>query len=326
MSDTPDRLRLFSLEGREAPALYLVGLLAAALGGAGLVAGVMGAGLPLATVGLFTLGIAGLALAGASALQRRVDTPASGWRGPGPIALFLATLPWSIVAPVPLVLLVTLVGGRDAMEPAVSTMLQALLGNFAVVGVIAVTVVGTGAATWRDLTLPTTAASSPLLPRPDRRGGVVGDIAWGVVVALPILGTAALVATTLVQSTGAVPPSPLPPSHSLLPLIANIVTAGVIAPLGEELLYRGVIAQAWGRQRGPRQAVLYSALLFAFVHTLALGGTSLSNGVLVAVVAFATRLPIGVALGWLWVRRRSLLAVVVLHAAYNLALVFAAAS
>jgi len=33
------------------------------------------------------------------------------------------------------------------------------------------------------------------------------------------------------------------------------------------------------------------------------------------------RLPLGIALGWLWIRRRSLLATVALHAAYNLAIV-----
>ena len=90
MSDAPVRLRLLSLEGREAPGLYLVGMLTVGPGGAALAAGVLGAGVAMATAGLLGLGIAGLALAGASALQRRADTPTWGWRGPGPIAIFLA--------------------------------------------------------------------------------------------------------------------------------------------------------------------------------------------------------------------------------------------
>ena len=81
MSDAPVRLRLLSLEGREAPGLYLVGMLAVVPGGAALAAGVLGAGVAMATAGLLGLGIAGLALAGASALQRRADTPRWGWRG-----------------------------------------------------------------------------------------------------------------------------------------------------------------------------------------------------------------------------------------------------
>jgi membrane protease YdiL (CAAX protease family) len=40
-----------------------------------------------------------------------------------------------------------------------------------------------------------------------------------------------------------------------------------------------------------------------------------------AAVAFIVRLPLGIALGWLWMRRRSLLAAIALHSAYNLAIV-----
>ena len=41
----------------------------------------------------------------------------------------------------------------------------------------------------------------------------------------------------------------------------------------------------------------------------------------VAAVAFIVRLPLGIALGWLWIRRRSIVATIALHAAYNLAIV-----
>ena len=49
----------------------------------------------------------------------------------------------------------------------------------------------------------------------------------------------------------------------------------------------------------------------------------LGDALAVAGVAFAIRLPLGLALGWLWVRRRSLLATIALHAAYNAVLVLA---
>ncbi|MFM7782989.1 MAG: type II CAAX prenyl endopeptidase Rce1 family protein [Candidatus Limnocylindrus sp.] len=38
------------------------------------------------------------------------------------------------------------------------------------------------------------------------------------------------------------------------------------------------------------------------------------------------RLPLGLALGWLWIRRQSLFATITLHAAYNAFLVLAAFS
>ena len=69
---------LLQLAGREAPALYLIGLLFAVLGAGALVAGIAGAGVGLAILGLFFVGIGGIALSGASALQRRVDTPDAG--------------------------------------------------------------------------------------------------------------------------------------------------------------------------------------------------------------------------------------------------------
>ena len=101
------------------------------------------------------------------------------------------------------------------------------------------------------------------------------------------------------------------------------VSAVIVAPIGEEILYRGVIAQAWGRQSGARRAIVFSAIVFAFAHTLNIGGESIGDALAVAGVAFAIRLPLGLALGWLWVRRRSLLATIVLHAAYNALLVLA---
>ncbi|RLT25195.1 MAG: CPBP family intramembrane metalloprotease [Chloroflexi bacterium] len=321
MSQQEERPGLLQINGRAAPALQLLGLVASALGLGLALAGILGAGAPLAIAGLVLLGVGLPALAGASALQRQVDTPVAGWRGPGPVATFFATLPWVILAPVVLVIATAPFGGFDRLDPAIATLLQVLVGSLATAAVIGLTVVGSGAATWRDLVSATPAAAAPTLPPPDRRGGLLGDLAWGLAIPIPVLAGASIVASLLVSSSGAVPPSPLPPAGNLLQLCANLITAGLIAPIGEELLYRGVIAQAWGRQSGPRRAIIFSTLLFAFAHTLNLGGTTISEGLLIAIVAFAIRLPLGLALGWLWVRRRSLVATIMLHAVYNIAIV-----
>ena len=140
-------------------------------------------------------------------------------------------------------------------------------------------------------------------------------------ITVPIVVAAALFSSLLIQSTGAVPDSPLPPSDDSRALLINLLSAVIVAPIGEEILYRGVIAQAWGRQSGARRAIVFSAIVFAFAHTLNIGGESIGDALAVAGVAFAIRLPLGLALGWLWVRRRSLLATIVLHAAYNAVLV-----
>ena len=318
---TESRPGLLQLAGREAPALYVIGLLAAVVGASALVAGIAGAGVALVILALLLIGVGGIALSGASALQRRVDTPAAGWRGPGPLAIFWTTIPWALLAQLLVAALLTALGAATALSTPLGTLALAAASNLATVLIVGLVVVGSGAVRWRDLVLATPAASPKTLPAPDRRGGLAGDLFWGVALALPILSAAGLFATLVMNGTGLSAPVVLPPTLNAVDLAANVLTAGLIAPIGEELLYRGVIAQAWARQSSARRAILFSAVVFAFAHTLTVGGTSVGDAASVAVVAFAVRLPLGIALGWLWIRRRSLVATIALHASYNLAIV-----
>ena len=305
------------LAGREAPALYVIGLLFTIIGASTLVAAIAGAGVGLAIVGLVAAGIGAIALSGASALQRRVDTPPEGWRGPGPLAIFWTTIPWALLAQ----LIVAGALNGSVLDRPIGTFALALAANAATVGIIALVVVGSGAVRWRDLVGPTPSASPASLPSPDRRGGLAGDLLWGAALALPILSAAGLVASIVMNGTGISAPVVLPTTLIPADLVVNALTAGVVAPVGEELLYRGVIAQAWGRQSTARRAILFSAVLFAFAHTLTVGGSSVGDAASTAVVAFIVRLPLGIALGWLYIRRRSLVATIALHAVYNLAIV-----
>lgn len=318
---TASRPGLLQLAGREAPALYVIGLLATVVGASALVAGFAGAGVGLAMIGLLLIGVGGIALSGASALQRRVDTPAAGWRGPGPLAIFWTAIPWALLAQLLVAALLTALGAATALSTPLGTLALAAASNLATVLIVGLVVVGSGAVRWRDLVLATPAASPKTLPPPDRRGGLAGDLFWGVALALPILSAAGLFATLVMNGTGLSAPVVLPPTLNAVDLAANVLTAGLIAPIGEELLYRGVIAQAWARQSSARRAILFSAIVFAFAHTLTVGGTSVGDAASVAAVAFAVRLPLGIALGWLWIRRRSLVATIALHASYNLAIV-----
>ena len=318
---TASRPGLLQLAGREAPALYVIGLLATVVGVSALVAGIAGAGVALVIFALLLIGVGGIALSGASALQRRVDTPAAGWRGPGPLAIFWTTIPWALLAQLLVAALLTALGAVTALSTPLGTLALAAASNAATALIIGLVVVGSGAVRWRDLILATPAASPKTLPPPDRRGGLAGDLFWGVALALPILAAAGLFATLVMNGTGLSAPVVLPPTSNAVDLAANVLTAGLIAPIGEELLYRGVIAQAWARQSSARRAILFSAIVFAFAHTLTVGGTSVGDAASVAAVAFAVRLPLGIALGWLWIRRRSLVATIALHASYNLAIV-----
>jgi len=319
--NTVSRPGLLQLAGREAPALYVIGLLFSVVGVSALVAGIAGAGVGLAIFALVVIGVGGIALSGASALQRRVDTPVAGWRGPGPLAIFWTTIPWALLAQLLVAALLTAVGAAATLSTPLGTLALAAASNLATILIIGLVVIGTGAVRWRDLLVATPAASPSTLPTPDRRGGLVGDLFWGAALALPILSAAGLFAALVMSATGVQAPVVLPPSVNPVDLAANALTAGLIAPIGEELLYRGVIAQAWARQSSARRAILFSAIVFAFAHTLTVGGTSVGDAASVAAVALLVRLPLGIALGWLWVRRRSLVATIALHATYNLAIV-----
>jgi membrane protease YdiL (CAAX protease family) len=312
---------LLQLAGREAPALYVIGLGATVLGASALVAGIAGGGIGPAMLALVLIGIGGIALSGASALQRSVDTPVAGWRGPGPLAIFWTAITWALLAQMLISALLSALGVATALTTPLGVLVLVTASNLATVLAIGLVVVGSGAVRWRDLILATSASSPSTLPQPDRRGGFVGDLFWGVALALPILTAAGLLATLVMNVTGLSAPVVLPPAMSAVDVATNALTAGLIAPIGEELLYRGVIAQAWARQSSARRAILFSAIVFAFAHTLAVVGTSVGDGVSLAAVAFVVRLPLGVALGWLWIRRRSLLATIALHSAYNLVIV-----
>ena len=252
--------RLFSLDGREAPALHLIGIVGSLVGASLSVAGVAGGG-PL----LFMFGVSALTLgltsaAGASALQRQVDTPMTGWRGPGPVLLFAVTLGWAFVAGALAGALITTIDPTGTIDASLLTLLYVLLSSATSTAAIALLVVGTGAASWRDLfafsSIPD--GSEGNLPRPQRTGGAFVDIAWGIALLVPSVVTAIVAAGLLTLVTDVSPSAPIPPVNIEpggapglnfeVQLALNLFSAAVVAPIGEELLYRGVIARAWGRQ------------------------------------------------------------------------------
>lgn len=87
------------------------------------------------------------------------------------------------------------------------------------------------------------------------------------------------------------------------PNLAAIVATCVLAPLLEEMLFRGVILRAFLHQYSRRTAIAASALYFGVAH--------------LNVYQFALAFLLGLLLGWLFERSRSLLPCITLHAAYN---------
>lgn len=90
-----------------------------------------------------------------------------------------------------------------------------------------------------------------------------------------------------------------------------VVSAVVLAPIAEELLYRGMLFQALAKRLGTGWGIWLSAAAFGVTHA-ALGAPWLANALLVAVI-----LPLGALLAWAFHRRGTLLVPILGHAAFN---------
>jgi hypothetical protein len=305
-------LSTFTIEGRRAPALFVVGWLATFVGGgiAGLtllgISGPVGVilwvvGLAVATLGLVLLG-------GSQAIERRAAGAA--YAGPSPILVFLAVLAGSQVAGFVVGFPLSLIG-PDIPRP-VGDLLGVLVQAAVFAGVLGLMVVAAGALRWREMGL------TPGL------GNALRGMLGGAVFAGPVILVTAIFAAVAAQLAGAVPASPLPPTGTASGLILHLIAGAIVAPVAEELLFRGFALTAWRRTVGARGAIVRSSVVFVLAHVLFVGGDTFGDAAALAFVAGVARIPVAVALGWLFVRTGSLWGPIGLHAAYNAILIIIA--
>ena len=166
-------------------------------------------------------------------------------------------------------------------------------------------VVDAGALSWADMGVR----------RPDARA--VAELVGGALWALPVILVTSVIALLLTQVVPVTPVSPLPPTGETSGLIINLLAGAIVAPIGEELLFRGFATTAWARTLGDRRALVRGALFFAIVHVLTISGSTAGEAAGLALVGFASRIPVALALGWLYLRRRSIWAPIGLHATFN---------
>jgi membrane protease YdiL (CAAX protease family) len=86
------------------------------------------------------------------------------------------------------------------------------------------------------------------------------------------------------------------------PLIAILATV-VVAPIAEELFFRGVAFNAWAREYGLRAGIVLSALVFGLIHG--------------SVAAFVPIFVLGLALAIIYRRTGNLASNIALHATFN---------
>jgi membrane protease YdiL (CAAX protease family) len=295
----------FTIEGRQAPALFVVGWLAIIVG-VGLASlalfGSSGGGGSIFWLLTFTAASIGLILLGGSqSLERRAAGAA--YAGPSPMLVLLAAVAATQVAGFAVGLPLQAVGVSVPREigDLIAVSIQALV----FVGVVRLMVVGTQALSWREMGLAG-----------DRRAAARAALA-GAIYAGPVIFVTTLVALAVVALVQVVPESPLPPTGTAAGLLAHLLAGAVIAPIAEEVLFRGFALTAWRRTVGTRAAIVRSSVVFVLAHVLLVGGDRFEDAVKLAFVAGAVRIPVALALGWIFVRTGSLWASIGLHAAFN---------
>jgi hypothetical protein len=262
----------------------------------------------VATPLLFGAGLIVLALGlGAGAVsqsRRRQADGVAGYTGPSPVLVFAAGTAAALGAQA---LVVLLLGTTDLPDPVVLLVSSGMMAASALVA-IAILVVGPGALSWSDMGLrrPTAGRDSPVV-----------DLVVGISLALPTLFLAGVIAIVLVGILRVEPEPVLPLGPDPVALATSLVVAALVAPAWEELFFRGFATTAWARASDPRAAIVRGAVFFALVHVLTTFSADVGTAAGIALVAFLARLPVGLVLGWIYLRRRSLLAPIALHATYN---------
>jgi uncharacterized protein len=311
-TDAPDEapprylgLTTFSLEGRRAPALFVVGWLATLVGvalTATVAFGVPGlAGAVLSLASLLALSVGLILLAGSQTIERRAAGAA--YPGPSPLLVLIAVFVASRL--LGFLVGIALLPIADRIPFELGDLLAVLVQAVVFFGVVRLTIVGPGVLGWREM-------------------GWVGDrstalraIAGGAVFAGPVILVTAVIANVVVNLAGVTPPSPLPPTGTASGLVLHLLAGAIVAPVAEELLFRGFALSAWRQLVGVRAAIVRSSIVFVLAHVLFVSGDTFSETVRVAAVAGVVRIPVAFALGWLFARTGSIWGPIGLHAAFN---------
>jgi membrane protease YdiL (CAAX protease family) len=303
----PPGASTFTIEGRAAPALFVIGWLLSLLGLAIAVAGLLGnSALLFALVGCGLLSVGLVAACGSQAFERRAR--GALYAGPSPFLVFGTIIAITIFVGSIVGLVLSLLSEGASAFPPLAQLLAALLTGVVFVGVVRLTVVGTGALSWAEMQWR----------RLSRR--TLDDLAIGAALAVPVIIVTSFVAAILFAIFQVEPESPLPATGTTGGLLIQLLTGALIVPVYEELVFRGFAITAWERSIGPSRAVIRATLLFAIAHVIGIevpGDSTLFQAMGLVVMGAATRIPVAYVLGLLYVRRRSIWAPIGLHATFN---------
>jgi membrane protease YdiL (CAAX protease family) len=297
---------IFTIEGRAAPGLFVVGWLATLIGIACILVAVLAGGgtasIVLLVGGLFLLSIGLIAAAGSQGIERRTRARLP-YRGPSPLLVFAAAIPVSALIVVVFAIPLDLFG--VPLDGPIGALLSVTIQALVYIALVRLLVVDTGALDWHTMGV------GPL------GGSAVVEMGRGALWAVPVIAVTAVVSAVLLQVFPVQPVSPLPPTGEAAGFAVSLLAGVIVAPFGEEILFRAFATTAWVRGLGYRRGLVLAALIFAMAHVLTIGGTNAGEAFGLAVVGFGTRIPVALALGWIFLRRGTVWASFGLHAAFN---------
>jgi membrane protease YdiL (CAAX protease family) len=245
--------------------------------------------------------VIGLLLNAVRAVVVRQRLPASRYRGPSIGVLLLLAIVVSVV--------VSVAAAADALAfqngDAVSVRGALIILTATQVGLVAVAI--------GFVAIPRALIGVSLLPsRGTGRSILLGMgaaiAAWiGVTLLSEIL-------TRLLQLLGREPQAGVvQEAVSRLDPTVLVLAVVLVAPVAEELFFRGVVLNAWLREYGERRAVLGSAALFAAIHA----DIRSVDALIGSVVQVGPIFGLGIALALVCLRTRSLVGPMAMHATFN---------
>ena len=258
----------------------------------------------MALAGIVALGI-GLAAAAGYQVVARADRRPDLYHGPSPLLLFGLVL----------VISTLISAGFGVLRLVDPDQPYGFLLGLVVVALVYIVcielfVVRAGALTWTGMGWP---ARTPGMLR-----GALRDIGFAVLVMIPVTFGVLVWGAVLAGILQVEAPATLPEAHASAEALAVVLAAAIVAPIGEEVFFRGFALTAWLQDMAERPALIRSALFFAVVHILNIrvAADQASEGLGQAILEFAVILPLGLALGWLFLRR-GIVAAIAGHMAYN---------
>jgi membrane protease YdiL (CAAX protease family) len=236
--------------------------------------------------------VAGLLYVAVRQLRVRRFLPPERYRGPAVLILVLLVLSLAFVLTAPF--------GSDAAALVLGEGELTLLG--AVVLLVS-TQVAMLVVSWLLVLRPGALVGLPGLPGPNAAQAVTSGVGWGVVAWL-VATLAGAAAVLLLQRLGIeAPPQAAELAIAMLDPFLVVVAVVILAPIAEEIFFRGIVFNALLREGGRRWAFIGSSALFAVIH--------------ISLVAVVPILLLGLALAWIYQRTGNLLAPMAMHATVN---------